>query len=188
MRSWVPFPPGVTRGSEERMNHAMWLRVSGARRLTAAIGILALIVPTGTGTAASASAPVTDTSWTSTTEVSSPDGRLTLGVSARDGRLRYAVKRGGRTLVMPSVLGLRLADGSTLGDSVAITRRTIRAHDSTWRPVWGADAVVRDRYRELTVGLRQTDGRVFDLIVRAYDDGVALRYSVPRQDGLAALD
>ena len=170
------------------MNHAMWLRVSGARRLTAAIGILALMVPAGPGGAASAAAPATDTSWTSTTEVSSPDGRLTLGVSARDGRLRYAVKRGGRVLVMPSALGLRLTDGSTLGDAVTVTRTTIRAHDSTWRPVWGADAIVRDRYHELTVGLRQTDGRVFDLIVRAYDDGVALRYSVPQQDGLAALE
>ena len=92
------------------MNHAMWLRVGGTRRLTAAIGILALMVPAGTGSAAAA-APATDTSWISTTEVSSPDGRLTVGVSARDGRLRYAVKRGSHVLVTPSALGLRLTDG-----------------------------------------------------------------------------
>ncbi|MEU4420911.1 glycoside hydrolase family 97 catalytic domain-containing protein [Actinoplanes sp. NPDC024001] len=121
-------------------------------------------------------------------KVSSPDGRLTLSVTTQDGQLRYAVRRGSRTVVLPSALGLRLADGSTLGAGVAVTRVATRTGDATWRPVWGADATVRDHHRELTVGLRQADGRVFDLIVRAYDDGIALRYAIPRQPGLPSLE
>ena len=130
----------------------------------------------------------TELAWASATKVSSPDGRLTLGVTTRDGQLRYSVRRGHRTVVLPSALGLRLTDGTTLGSDVTATRTTTRANDATWRPVWGADDLVRNRYRELTVSLRQADGRVFDLIARAYDDGVAFRYSVPEQDGLASLD
>jgi alpha-glucosidase len=120
--------------------------------------------------------------------VSSPDGQLRLGVTAVDRQLRYFVQRGHQHLVLPSALGLRLTDGTTLGSDVRVTRTAVRASDSTWRPVWGADATVRDRYRELTVGLRQADGRRFDLVARVYDDGVALRYSVPAQAGLPTLD
>ncbi|MDG4823260.1 glycoside hydrolase family 97 catalytic domain-containing protein [Asanoa sp. WMMD1127] len=133
-------------------------------------------------------APAAGRAGAAATKVSSPDGRLTVAVSADGGQLRYAVRRDNRTLVLPSALGLRLTDGSTLGAGVTISRSATRARDTTWRPVWGADAVVRDRHRELTVRLRQADGRVFDLVVRAYDDGVAIRYSVPRQDALSSLD
>jgi alpha-glucosidase len=120
--------------------------------------------------------------------VSSPDGRLTLAVATTGGWLGYSVTRDGRTLVQPSALGLRLADGSTLGHDVSVTRVTTRTRNDSWRPVWGADSVVRDHHRELTVGLRQRDGRRMDLVVRAYDDGVAFRYDVPRQDGLRTLE
>jgi alpha-glucosidase len=149
--------------------------------VTAVAGVLALLI-----TAAPASAE--PTAGPTSVEVSSPDGRLELGVGTPDGQLTYSVRRGGRVVVLPSALGLRLTDGSTLGANVTVTRTATRTADTRWRPVWGADATVRDHYRELTVGLRQADGRAFDLIVRAYDDGVAFRYSVPHQAGLPALE
>ncbi|WP_052850170.1 glycoside hydrolase family 97 protein [Streptomyces avicenniae] len=120
--------------------------------------------------------------------VTSPDGTLTLAVSVLDGRLTYGVSRAGAVLVAPSGLGLRLTDGTLLGGDVRITGHRTRSHDSTWRPVWGADAEVRDRHEELTVELRQRDGRTFRLVARAYDDGVAFRYEVPRQRGLRSLE
>jgi alpha-glucosidase len=156
-------------------------------RWASAIAGLTLVIAAGSTGVASAARPVEPAS-AGTTKVSSPDGRLTVGVTTHDGQLRYSVRRGHRTIVLPSALGLRLADGSALGTGVAVTRTATRTRDTTWQPVWGADARVRDHHRELTVGLRQADGRVFDLIVRAYDDGVALRYSVPRQNGLTGLD
>lgn len=153
------------------------------RRWAAALVGLALVLTAGTAGVASAGPAAA-----AATKVSSPDGRLTVGVTTQDGQLRYWVRRDGRTVVLPSALGLRLTDGSTLGTGVTVSGTTTRARNTTWRPVWGADALVRDHHRELTVGLRQAGGRVFDLIVRAYDDGVALRYSVPRQDGLPTLE
>jgi len=153
-------------------------------RREAVAAALALVMTIGSAGVASAAAP--DTAGT-TVALSSPDHRLTVGVTTRGGQLRYSVERGDRTLVLPSALGLRLTDGSTLGTGVAIARTRTTSRDTTWRPVWGADAVVRDRHRELTIGLRQADGRRFDLIVRAYNDGVAFRYSVPRQAGLPNL-
>ena len=91
-------------------------------------------------------------------QVSSPNGRLELSVGTPDGQLTYSVRRGGRALVLPSALGLQLTDGSTLGANVTVTRTSTRTADTRWRPVWGADATIRDHYRELTVGLRRPTG------------------------------
>lgn len=118
----------------------------------------------------------------------SPDGVLALAVSAEGGRLGYSVSRGGSVLVGWSALGLRLTDGSVLGGDVEVTGARVTAGDGTWRPLWGADSRVRDHYRELTVRLRQAGGRVFNVIARAYDDGVAFRYQVPEQAGLRSLE
>lgn len=122
------------------------------------------------------------------TAVTSPDGSLSLRVSVHGGRLGYSVRRQGSVLVQPSALGLRLADGSTLGHGVEVTGSRTIIGDTTWRPLWGGDAGVRDHYRELTVRLRQAGGRTFDLVARAYDDGVAFRYRVPRQAALRSLE
>ncbi|MFA1541441.1 glycoside hydrolase family 97 protein [Actinomadura monticuli] len=119
--------------------------------------------------------------------VRSPDGALSLAVSVQDGRLVYSVRRGDVVLVQPSGLGLRLADGSVLGGDVRMTGSRVTSRDTTWHPRWGADSRIRDHYRELTVRLRQADGRVFGVVARAYDDGVAFRYEVPEQPGLPSL-
>jgi alpha-glucosidase len=120
--------------------------------------------------------------------VTSPDGSLSLTVSTDGGALTYSVARSGTVLVAPSALGLKLTDGSTLGSNVTVTGVTELVNDTTWNPVWGADATVRDNYHEITVGLSQGDGRLLNLIARAYDDGVAFRYQVPSQSGLATLE
>ncbi|TDC54735.1 glycoside hydrolase family 97 protein [Actinomadura sp. KC345] len=146
-------------------------------------------VVAGTSLAVLAGATAADPPPPASSVVTSPNGALSLTVSVDDdGRLGYSVTREGTVLVEPSALGLDLADGSTLGGDVEVTGTRTTARDTTWRPVWGADAVVRDHHRELTVQLRQADGRFFNVIVRAYDDGVAFRYHVPRQPGLRSLE
>ncbi len=120
--------------------------------------------------------------------VTSPNGKLKLLVATHGGQLSYSVVRGRRELVQRSALGLKLVDGTTLGSDVKITGTQRRTRDETWRAVWGPDDTVRDRHRELTIALKQADGRVFDVIARAYDDGVAFRYRVPEQPGLAQLE
>ena len=52
-------------------------------------------------------------------------------------------------------------------------------HDSTWSPVWGERSKVRDRYRTATVRFRRkTPPAEFLVEVRAYEEGVALRYII----------
>lgn len=161
-------------------------RVSSVASL-AVLALLASFALVGTVSAPPAAAVVAERVKPAGPRVASPDGRLALNISVAGGQLAYTVARGTRQLVQSSALGLILADGSTLGADVEIAGTRTKKNDSTWEPVWGPDASVRDHYRELTVALRQGDGRVFDVIVRAYDDGIAFRYRIPVQPGLATL-
>jgi len=106
----------------------------------------------------------------------SPDGRLVVQVKVVKGRCVYELHRRGRELIASSGLGLEIGDMAI--NAWRETGRKSRSHDATWRPVWGKREQVRDRYSELVVSLvaSQAEAPQLDVVFRAYDDGVALRY------------
>jgi alpha-glucosidase len=115
----------------------------------------------------------------------SPDGRLEVTVSLR-GALRYAVRVDGQPLLGESRLGLLFRDGSELGSEVEFLRAEHQQADATWENPWGKRRQVRDEHNELRLILRQISGvpRRFDVVFRAFNDGVAFRYLLPSQPGL----
>lgn len=164
------------------------------RRLTAVLACSALVAGTvglAAAPAAAASAPVAPAAVSDPggTQVVSPDGSIALSITtAEDGQLQYGVTHQDRQLVADSALGLQLTGGRVLGDSVTVTDTGQSVvHDETWQSVVGTDAEVRNHYTERTVTV-QDEGLTFSVIVRAYDDGVAVRYFVPTQEGLDALE
>ncbi|MEU6198252.1 glycoside hydrolase family 97 N-terminal domain-containing protein [Streptomyces sp. NPDC047061] len=139
--------------------------VSGAGRAVPGYGDLV-----GTVSAAQAA----DMSITAT----SPDGKNKITMSLVGGVLQWSVKRDGTTVLDASALGLRLSDGTELGTGDAsVTNYQHWTKDSTWTPVFGRNATVRDHYQEMRWNLRDgTSGVDFAVQLRAYDTGVALRY------------
>ena len=139
--------------------------------------------------------------------VSSPDGRLQAVFSTDDGGMRWSLLRDGKTLVKPSAMGFRFAVGNDCDKDaaelsamrVAGVRRS--SADTTWETSLYRRGKVRDRYNELVVELEEEEARAarielggttftkqprrMDIVFRAYDEGVAFRYSFPRQ---AAFD
>lgn len=119
--------------------------------------------------------------------ITSPEGGLAVVVSDGGG-LHYRVEVGGQAVVVESALGLAFKDGTTLGPSATITGLATASHDGSWRNDFGNRRVVRDRWREARLALSEPGGgarpRTFGLIVRAYDDGVAFRYDLPKGSGL----
>ncbi len=119
--------------------------------------------------------------------VGSPGGRLVAAVSD-DGGLHYRVQAGGQAMVVASPLGLAFKDGTKLGPTAAITKVTRSAHRGSWRNDFGNRRQVPDRWHELRLELMERGAgpkpRIFGLIVRAYDDGVAFRYELPQSSGL----
>lgn len=114
--------------------------------------------------------------------LSSPDGRIEVIVSDTAG-LRYRVKYEGDTVLTDSILGLEFRDGIKLGPSATVTKAKTSDHDGQWENPFGQRRIVPDNWRQLHLMLEE-QGRTFGLIVRAYDDGVAFRYDLPKESGL----
>ena len=107
--------------------------------------------------------------------LSSPDGSLTISVSVGEDLL-WSLSRNGVELVSPSPAALVLADGKVLGTSMKVRRVLRSSVDKTEDALFFKRSSVRDHYNELK--LISTD---FDVIFRAYDDGVAYRFVTHRE-------
>ncbi|MEI7902817.1 MAG: glycoside hydrolase family 97 catalytic domain-containing protein, partial [bacterium] len=124
-------------------------------------------------------------------QAASPDGTIVVSVKA-GGALTYAVAVDGRPLLADSRLGLVFDGGLEIGRNSVVTGVEKRAVDRTWHNAFGKCSKVRDHFNETRIRLKEERGAgaaavVFGLIVRAYDDGVAIRYDLPKQDALAVF-
>jgi len=117
--------------------------------------------------------------------VVSPDGALAAVVS-EDGGLSYRVDVGGRALLTRSRLGLKFEGDVALGPRAKIQGVEASEHDGTWENRFGKRRTVRDRWRQARFDLLEPGepSRRFGLIVRVFDDGVALRYELPEASRL----
>ena len=122
-----------------------------------------------------------------TVHVASPNGRIAVDVST-DGPAgpTFAVTVDGKAIVTPSPLGLDLDVGSIAGSAAKLTGHTDTAVASSFDLVVGKAKTVADHYNQSDIAFAAS-GKVsrFNLIIRAYDDGVALRYVIPQQEGIS---
>lgn len=119
----------------------------------------------------------------------SPDGRTEVIVSDAGGQPVYSISHRGRQILAPSGLGLQFERYQRLGPGMAVTDSSLRSGEDRYRLVAGKASEVRDRYNEIKVALTETADpkRRFEVIFRAYDDGVAFRYRIPAQPALTEL-
>ncbi|MFP5391885.1 MAG: glycoside hydrolase family 97 protein [Gammaproteobacteria bacterium] len=115
--------------------------------------------------------------------VKSPDGRNQVAIDTD--KLTYAVSRNGQAIIAASPLGLNL-DAGQLGAGARLTGATSASARQSWQIVAGKAASAPDHYNQSELAFTSAGkGIQFSVIVRAYDDGVALRYRLPQQAGLA---
>jgi alpha-glucosidase len=118
--------------------------------------------------------------------VTSPNGRNEVTVGINEGRLYYAVRRDGRSILLQSQLGFELQGAPPLRDGLRVVGSAERTFDTTWTQPWGEVARVRDHHRELRVSVAETGapGRQLVVVFRVFDDGVGFRYELPEQASL----
>ena len=118
--------------------------------------------------------------------VASPDGKNVVTVLLDNGTLKYAVRRGGANVIMPSALGFEFRNAPRLLDHLRVTDVARSEHDETWTQPWGEVRRVRDHHRELRVTVEESaaPGRRFVAIFRVFDDGLGFRYQLPAQAAL----
>ena len=122
--------------------------------------------------------------------VSSPDGRNEVTVALTDGALRYAVRRNGANVIMPSALGFEFKGAPPLIDGLRAVDVARATHDETWTQPLGEVRRVRDHHNELRVTVEEAKapGRRLIVAFRVFDDGVGFRYEFPAQGALTTFE
>ncbi|HEY3914298.1 MAG TPA: glycoside hydrolase family 97 catalytic domain-containing protein, partial [Verrucomicrobiae bacterium] len=114
--------------------------------------------------------------------VASPDQQIRVTISTA-GPLKYSVALNGTDVVGNSTLGLKFHDGTELGQHVELAGSSSRSVNNSWKNRFGKHSVVHDKYNEVRLQFRElaSPQKRFGMIFRAYDDGVAFRYELPRE-------
>jgi alpha-glucosidase len=121
----------------------------------------------------------------------SPSGNLVVGFALDSaGVPRWQVQQDGKPLLSWSPLGLTFLKGGSLASRFILLDSEITEHDERYDLVAGKVKHARDHHRELRVKLLESPpgNRRLDLAFRAFDDGVAFRYTLPAQGVMTEFD
>jgi alpha-glucosidase len=111
-------------------------------------------------------------------EIKSPNKQLSTLISVTpEGQLSYAVKSDGVQVLETSPLGI-VVDNIDLGKNAKIVSKPTLAKIDENYPVFGNHSIAYNRCNEAAIPV-ETAGKTFKLIVRVYNDGVAIRYTLP---------
>ena len=135
----------------------------------------------------------------------SPGGKYNFVFEQKDGRLTYRLDYAAKQVIeegelgvnidnhlVESAMGIPVDNSNVWTNGMEVTSVDRRSEDNTWKTVYGEYAQILDHYNEMTIHLLKGgkhqgasnayDKRqqyLLDIIVRAYDEGVAIRYHFP---------
>lgn len=123
--------------------------------------------------------------------VSSPSNSVNIQFGLTDsGKPYYLSQYKNKSVTDTSYLGI-VTDQGDLSNQLKIVKYDTSSLDNTWEQPWGEQRYIRNYYKQLKVTLASESNITFDIIFRAYDDGIAYRYNFPEQTTLgkfAVLD
>ncbi|MBN2590785.1 MAG: glycoside hydrolase family 97 N-terminal domain-containing protein [Sedimentisphaerales bacterium] len=113
--------------------------------------------------------------------IKSPDGKIKIEiqVDAND-QLTWSVQREGQPVLAAAPLGL-IVDGNNLGKSVTLKAPSARTINEKY-PTFGNHSVATNHCNEAVIPIECADGMKYELDVRAFDDGAAVRTRVALDD------
>lgn len=116
--------------------------------------------------------------------VSSPDGKLKFLLKITPETVSYEVNYKKQLLVENSLLGFSFDNGE-FGSNLKTGKVRRKSIDETYELVVGKVSSARNHCNEMIVPLQEKEapGRLINLVVWAFNDGVAFRYEFPEQEG-----
>ncbi|MGV8096799.1 MAG: glycoside hydrolase family 97 protein [Mangrovibacterium sp.] len=115
-------------------------------------------------------------------KVESPGKEITVNINNED-ELTYSVQFKDKLVIQPSALGFELKNEPAMADSFEVIRKSSRTINETWFPVVKSKhAEIINHFNEIHLFLteKKAPRRNMELIVRAFDDGIAFQYKLFR--------
>ncbi len=122
-------------------------------------------------------------------QLSSPDGKLIVSIDnvEPENQLYYQVssrtETGEIVVISSSPLGIEREDQQFIEGLSFISASPVEVVDEKYSLLHGKRKECHDFSNQLTLNFNNDQGSKMDLILRAYNDGVAFRYNFPEEDG-----
>lgn len=128
--------------------------------------------------------------------LASPDGSVKVTIAAQKpseaggGQLGYSIQFNGKDVLLDSPFSLNFHGRQLFGPGLTIQSVSRRTVDESWQRVYGKRKNVHNHFNELTLELQERvpPNRHVQMVFRAYDDGVAFRYVLPKAWGAFDLE
>ena len=113
-------------------------------------------------------------------EIKSPNQKISFILQNKQGNedgLFYTIKYENQPVVELSKLGIS-CNGDNWNKQLIAESSPVQSHDTIWTPVYGERDRARDNYNESVISITTENKKnpVLQLIVRAYNSGIAFRY------------
>ncbi|RZM27973.1 MAG: glycoside hydrolase family 97 protein, partial [Pedobacter sp.] len=120
--------------------------------------------------------------------VKSPDGKIVFSFLLNKEMPSYQVSYSGQTIVKNSELSLVFKENGSFSANLSMLKTKVESVDDRYQLVIGKTKNVHHPYRQLTIPLQERSGagRRINIVVRAFNDGVAFRYEFPKQENWSA--
>ncbi len=113
----------------------------------------------------------------------SPDKQTEVKITIGE-NITFSLKHNNRTLLDPSPIAMKLYDGTIWGKNPKLDKRNFTTVNDEVKPKYGQNSVISERYNELSLRFRGGYGLIF----RAYDEGIAYRFTCDKKGELIIKD
>jgi len=122
----------------------------------------------------------------SSLSLNSPDSKITAQFYLdNSNNLNYAVYFNNKLIMGPSPLSVNI-NNKLIGEKAEILNTSIKGVDEIYNIAFSKSSKVRNTHREGILNLRSGD-ILYNVNFRVYNDGVAFRYSYPKQAALESI-
>lgn len=123
-------------------------------------------------------------------QVSSPDANIKFMFSLEQDGPSYSVSFKEKVIIRPSKLSLSFLDGGLFSRGLKTGKPLYKEGVEKYTLIVGKNKDVADKYKEVTIPLQDNNrtGRLINLTVRVFNDGLAFRYSFPEQQHWGSYD
>ena len=119
--------------------------------------------------------------------IQSPEGNISLSFVLINDAPTYLVDAYNKTVLTKSRLGLKL--DKQLSEKFKIINQQYSEVNDSYETIWWKNKLIRNHANEMTISLEDLDkpGLKINITFRAYNDGVAIRYTIPDQPSFATF-
>lgn len=116
----------------------------------------------------------------------SPSGNIGFTIEENQGTLLYSINYNDEPLILPSEISFYFEGQDPIKKNLTIHTVEKSSYSGSWEMPWGEKRLVNESYNCMVVSIHETTGlkRIFNIHVKAFDDGVGLRYAFPAQPAI----